>query len=85
MLQILINSVFFYINFQGALLLTEVLKEREAQIELKNAREAANQGKDKELLKRHERELEEGILADQEKAVGRLRARKDIAEFQKSQ
>lgn len=72
-------------GFHGALLLTEVLKEREAQIDLKMAREAANMGKDKDTLIRMQRELEEGILADQEKAINRVRERKKIAEFQKYQ
>ncbi|XP_054767748.2 cilia- and flagella- associated protein 210-like [Lytechinus pictus] len=72
-------------GFHGALLLTEVLKERDAQLELKKAREAAMGGKDKELLLREQRELEEGILADQEKALKRLQDRKVIADFQSQQ
>jgi len=38
---------------QGALLLTEVLQERDAQIELKKQKEAAYDGKDTELLKQY--------------------------------
>ncbi|XP_071491246.1 cilia- and flagella- associated protein 210-like [Diadema antillarum] len=72
-------------GFHGALMLTEVLKEREAQIELKKKREEAGKGKDKELLMRALREMEEAVLADQEKAMQRLKERKDISEFQKQQ
>ena len=66
-------------------MLTEVLKEREEQIKLKQARQKANLGKDIELLKRYQRELEEGILEDQKKAVKALKDRKVVANFQKAQ
>ena len=66
-------------------MLTEVLKEREEQIKLKQARQKAYLGKDIELLKRHQRELEEGILEDQKKAVKALKERKKVAQFQKAQ
>ena len=66
-------------------MLTEVLKEREEQIKLKQARQKAYLGKDIELLKQHQRELEEGILEDQKKAVKALKERKKVAAFQKAQ
>ncbi|XP_022099019.1 coiled-coil domain-containing protein 173-like [Acanthaster planci] len=72
-------------GFHGALLLTEVLKEREAQIDLKKQREAALSGKDKDLLARYQRELEEGILEDHKKAVKAIKERKEVAEFQLKQ
>lgn len=72
-------------GFHGALLLTEVLKERDAQLDLKRAREAAMEGNDMELFLRAQRELEEGILADQEKALKRMQDRKANSEFQTQQ
>ncbi|XP_033639467.1 coiled-coil domain-containing protein 173-like isoform X1 [Asterias rubens] len=69
-------------GFHGALLLTEVLKEREAQINLKDRKDAAMAEKDKGLLARYQRELEEGILEDHKKAVKSLKERKQVAEFQ---
>ncbi|XP_077978349.1 cilia- and flagella- associated protein 210-like [Glandiceps talaboti] len=72
-------------GFHGALLLTEVLKEREAQIELKKAKERASAGKDKDLLARHQRELEMGILEDQAKALTAIEERRQTKEFQLAQ
>ncbi|XP_070566721.1 cilia- and flagella- associated protein 210-like [Ptychodera flava] len=72
-------------GFHGALLLTEVLKEREAQIELKRAKERASAGKDKELLARHQRELEMGILEDQAKALRAIEEKRKIQGFQREQ
>ncbi|XP_072029416.1 cilia- and flagella- associated protein 210-like [Amphiura filiformis] len=72
-------------GFHGALMLTEVLKEREEQIKLKQARQKAYLGKDIELLKRYQHELEEGILQDQKKAIKALKDRKVVANFQKAQ
>ncbi|PIK47137.1 putative coiled-coil domain-containing protein [Apostichopus japonicus] len=72
-------------GFHGALLLTEVLKEREMQIELKKARKAASGGKDKDALLRHQKDLELGILEDHKKATEALKERQEIAEFQKEQ
>ncbi|XP_038057279.1 coiled-coil domain-containing protein 173-like [Patiria miniata] len=72
-------------GFHGALLLTEVLKEREAQISLKTQREAALSGRDKDLLARYQRDLEEGILEDHRKAVKAIKERKKVAEFQLKQ
>ncbi|KAJ8025292.1 hypothetical protein HOLleu_35464 [Holothuria leucospilota] len=72
-------------GFHGALLLTEVLKERELQIELKKQRKAAGGGKDKDLLLKHQKDLELGILEDHRKAMEALKNRKEVAEFQKKQ
>ena len=41
--------------FQGALLLTEVLKERDAQIEMKNSKLDADKIREKHLLRLQER------------------------------
>ncbi|KAM4626159.1 cilia- and flagella- associated protein 210 [Discoglossus pictus] len=59
-------------KFHGALLLAEVMKEREAQIELKNKRLNFHQKKDKEDKEGAQRELEESILLDQQKVLERL-------------
>ena len=66
-------------------MLTEVLKEREEQIKLKKARARANAGKDIEIRKKHDRELEEGILQDQKKALKAIQEKKIVSEFQKAQ
>lgn len=72
-------------SFHSALMLTEVLKEREAQLELKKLKEKANEGQDKEWLAKATREYEEGIKTDQAKAANRIKAAKDNASFQLSQ
>ncbi|XP_074001858.1 cilia- and flagella- associated protein 210-like [Numenius arquata] len=51
-------------GFHSALLLTEVLKERDAQVELKKLKSDVNKKKDEEK----ERERKEAILREQEKA-----------------
>ncbi|XP_071108770.1 cilia- and flagella- associated protein 210-like [Haliotis cracherodii] len=71
--------------FHGALLLTEVLKEREAQLELKQLKERANEGKDQEWLEITRREYEEGIQKDHAKAAERISAARETADFQKAQ
>lgn len=54
---------------QSALLLTEVLKERDAQVEFKKLKSDVNKKKDKEK----EHEHKEPILRDQEKAHQRYK------------
>ena len=66
-------------------MLTEVLKEREAQIELKHLKEKANEGQDLEHLKQSMREHEEAIRHDQMRAAERIKAAKDTAGFQITQ
>jgi len=66
-------------------MLTEVLKEREAQIELKRLKALASDGKDVELFRQAQREHEEAIIKDQAKAMERIMASKSTAQFQKSQ
>ncbi|CAK8673200.1 unnamed protein product [Clavelina lepadiformis] len=72
-------------SFHGALLLTEVLKEREAQVELKKQKEASSVGKDQELLKHYREEYERGTIEDQKNAKDRYLERKKVAEYQKMQ
>ncbi|KAM3915847.1 cilia- and flagella- associated protein 210 [Leptodactylus fuscus] len=66
-------------TFHSALLLTEVMKERDAQIELKNKRMNMNNRQDKDTLAKMQRELEESIYNDQQKALQRLTERKNNA------
>jgi len=72
-------------GFHGALILTEVLKEREAQLELNRLKEAAEQGQDKVWLDKARREYEEGILRDQQNALDTILQKKETAKFQKTQ
>ena len=67
------------------MLLTEVLKERDAQLELMKLKEKANEGKDKEWLERARKEYEEEILRDQDAAAQRIKASRENAAFQKAQ
>ncbi|KAJ1188273.1 hypothetical protein NDU88_005035 [Pleurodeles waltl] len=64
-------------TFHGALLLTEAIKERGAQIELKNKIEAARKKQDDAQLKR---KIEEDTIRDQQKAYQRNMERKKNAD-----
>jgi hypothetical protein len=67
------------------LLLTEVLKERDAQLELKKLRQEGLVNQDKQYLEKLQRELEEAQRADEEeKRRHRLESMK-AAEFLKAQ
>ncbi|XP_060553680.1 cilia- and flagella- associated protein 210-like [Ruditapes philippinarum] len=72
-------------GFHSALMLTEVLKEREAQLELKRLKEQASHGKDKEWLEIAQREYEEAIRLDQTKAAERIIAAAENQGFLKAQ
>jgi len=72
-------------GFHGALLLTEVLKEREAQLELTRLKEGAVARQDKEWLEIARRDYEEGILRDQAQAGKSIKLTRDHADFQKLQ
>lgn len=72
-------------SFHGALLLTEVLQERDAQLELKKQKIANEKGKDLEMLKYQREQHENGIRQDQAKAAERYRLRKKVAEYQQMQ
>lgn len=72
-------------GFHSALMLTEVLKEREAQLELKRLKEQAGHGKDREWLDQAQRDHEEAIRQDQAKAAERLLAAADHQKFLKAQ
>lgn len=64
-------------TFHGALLLTEALKERRAQIELRKKIEASRKKQDDDQLKR---KIEEDTIKDQQKACQRLMERKQNAD-----
>ena len=80
-----IGNIYNLFDVQGALLLTEVLKEREAQLELKRLKEAASEGQDLEWVEQAQREYEEGILRDQQDAAKRIEKAHRNASFQKAQ
>ncbi|KAG8559710.1 hypothetical protein GDO81_017422 [Engystomops pustulosus] len=67
-------------TFHSALLLTEVIKERDAQLELKSKRMNMNNRQDKDTLAKMQRELEESIYNDQQKALQRSTQRKNNAQ-----
>lgn len=69
-------------TFHGALLLTEVLKERDAQIEMKNSKLDADKIREEHLLRVQERQREEAIIEDQKRALRRFNERKAVADFQ---
>ena len=66
-------------------MLTEVLKEREAQLELKRLQAQASEGKDQEWVDKARLEHEMAIKQDQEQAYGRIVAAKDNQHFLKAQ
>ncbi|CAJ0923909.1 unnamed protein product [Ranitomeya imitator] len=66
-------------TFHSALLLTEVIRERDAQMELKNKRMTMNSRQDTDALAKMQRELEETVYSDQQKALQRSTGRKNNA------
>ena len=74
-----------FIFYQSALQLTEVLKEREAQIGLKRLKDRANTGRDLEFLQHERREYEKSVKEDQAKAMDRILAAQETRSFQTSQ
>ncbi|XP_076461037.1 cilia- and flagella- associated protein 210-like [Babylonia areolata] len=68
-------------NFHSALQLTEVLKERDAQIELNILKAKASEGQDREWLEKTQKELEDSIRRDQEAAMKRINAAKENKSF----
>ncbi|XP_015214435.1 cilia- and flagella- associated protein 210 [Lepisosteus oculatus] len=63
-------------RFHSALLLTEILKEREAQIELKQKKMNATKDMDKDIMAQILHQEEEAIHQDQQKALQRFHDRK---------
>ncbi|XP_058940424.2 cilia- and flagella- associated protein 210-like [Pocillopora verrucosa] len=72
-------------TFHGALLLTEVLKERDAQIDMKNGQLNADKIREDHLLRLQQRQREEAIMEDQKRALRRYNERKAVADFQNLQ
>jgi len=72
-------------GFHGALLLTEVLKERDAQIEFKNSRKNFQKERDNHILELQKKNLDMLLKADQEKNQERFQKTYEISNFQKLQ
>jgi len=72
-------------GFHGALLLTEVLKERDAQIEFKNSRKNFQKERDNHILELQKKNLDMLLKADQEKNQERFQKTHEISNFQKLQ
>lgn len=66
-------------------MLTEVLKEREAQVELKQLRKLASAGRDKEWLEKSRYQYDASIQEDQQNAAERIRKAQENAAFQAAQ
>ncbi|XP_014662827.1 PREDICTED: coiled-coil domain-containing protein 173-like [Priapulus caudatus] len=72
-------------KFHGALLLADVLKERDKQIELKRAQASTNNARENVYLEEVKRRLEEEKQKDLQTLQERLQARKEAAEAQAMQ
>ncbi|CAD5114893.1 DgyrCDS3923 [Dimorphilus gyrociliatus] len=68
-------------NFHSALLLSEVLKERDAQLELKKLKEKAAEGADNEWLDYERKQLEDAILKEQREARERIEKNHENAKY----
>ncbi|XP_062517668.1 cilia- and flagella- associated protein 210-like [Corticium candelabrum] len=72
-------------GFHGALLLTEVLRERDAQVEYKKKKQESMKGRDVIYVEKAREDYEKGLLDDHEQAAKRVAANKTVADFQKQQ
>ncbi|XP_040057301.2 cilia- and flagella- associated protein 210 [Gasterosteus aculeatus] len=72
-------------GLHGALLLTEVLKEREAQVELKQRIKKASDDVDREILNKIKTREEEASRQEQEKALQKKLGRQALVEGLKNQ
>lgn len=70
---------------QSALQLTEVLKERDAQVEFNQLKLAASKGQDRANIERTQKELEKAIIKEQNDAQLRLEAARQNKDFIKAQ
>ena len=70
---------------QSALMLTEVMKEREAQIELKKLREASVCGDNQETQAKLRENYEESLRIDQQEKQKARDAKIKTVEYQKAQ
>lgn len=72
-------------GFHGALLLTEVLKERDAQIAFKNSRQDFQKERENHLIKLQKQNLDDLLKAEQEKLQETRQRSMEVANFQKLQ
>ncbi|XP_066921386.1 cilia- and flagella- associated protein 210-like [Clytia hemisphaerica] len=72
-------------GFHGALLLTEVLKERDAQIAFKNSRQDFQKERENHLIKLQKQNLDDLLKAEQEKLQETRQRSTEVANFQKLQ
>lgn len=73
------------LTLQSALLLTEVLKEREAQIELKQQTKSATKKVEKEILEKIKTREDEAMKQQEEKTLQKRRERRVFVEDLKNQ
>ena len=69
-------------GFHGALLLTEVLKERDAQIAMKNSKINWQKEREEYLVAQQRKNYDEAMQAEHEKAKSRFEEAFNIAQFQ---
>lgn len=74
-----------YIPSQSGLLLTEVLKERETQIELKQRMKSASKDVDKDFYKIAKTQVDEALSQEKEKALQKKLERQAVVEDLKQQ
>ncbi|RVE58004.1 hypothetical protein OJAV_G00204990 [Oryzias javanicus] len=72
-------------GLHSALLLTEVLKEREAQIDLKQQKKSATKNVEKEILEKIKTREDEAMKQEEEKTLQKRRERRIFAEDLKNQ
>ena len=77
----MISPIYPWLCLQSALQLSEVLKERDAQVELKILKAKASEGQDHEWMEKTQREYEDSIRRDQEAARKRMMAAAENANF----
>ena len=70
---------------QSALLLTEVLKEREAQLELKRRIKSSTKDRDREVLDKIRSREDEALEREQQKAIQKKLHTQAVAEDLKTQ
>ncbi|KAL5496481.1 hypothetical protein EMCRGX_G012777 [Ephydatia muelleri] len=72
-------------TFHGALVLTEVLREREAQLKLKQAKEERSKHISDKYIQVQEQALEQAAQAEREVALQKTKEKDEVARFQLSQ
>jgi hypothetical protein len=72
-------------TFHGALLLSEVLRERDAQLEYKTRKQEVAKMADQKYILIQEEEREKGIAADEKASLERAKAQHETSKFQAMQ